>query len=500
MILQRLAFPAGTGACGAGETTTERRIGGNVRARRLVGALGVAAVVAATAAGTGSAADVAVTNANDSGPGSFRAAIAAASGNASIGRVVFSGVGTVELAATVEYTGTQALEIVGNGAVLDGSRLGSDAAAFASQTTGNLVIRTLTVRDAPGEGVAYQVPAGSSGARAVTFDRVQILGNGGHGVLVNDQDFPEIVDPDNGIPRHPAGSAASLLVSVTKSTIADNGHVAGDRDGIRVNEGAAGDLTFTLVDTRVEGNGGDGVELDERGPGDAAFTVSGSRLTGNGPFDPDDLDDGMDVDESLEGDVIGTVIRTVASDNFEEGLDFNENDAGNMDVTLSQLEANGNREEGIDLEEDDDFAGGGNLVVAASQITADRNGVDGGDGGLKIREKGVGDLRVALSRITAGGNLNMPPGSTCARRRKGRSSSRSGRRRPTGTPGRRAVPRVRGGEPDGQRLEARRHRERWRRPSGTRAERGERDADGHSGDPHGNAGGDLILDGVTQAP
>ena len=176
-----------------------------MRARRLVGALGVAAVVAATAAGTGSAADLAVTNANDSGPGSFRAAIAAASGNASIGRVVFSGVGTVNLAATVEYTGTQALEIVGNGAVLDGSLLGSDAAAFASQTTGNLAIRTLTVRDAPGEGVVYQVPAGSSEARAVTFDRVQILGNGGHGVLVNDQDFPEIVRPGQRDPAAPGG-------------------------------------------------------------------------------------------------------------------------------------------------------------------------------------------------------------------------------------------------------------------------------------------------------
>jgi len=357
------------------------------------------------------AADVAVTSANDSGPGSFRAAIVAANGNASIGRVVFAGVGTVSLASTVAFTGTQALEIVGNGAVLDGSLLGGDTDAFAAQTPGNLTIRTLTVRGAPGEGVAYQVPSGSSGTRAVTLDRVRIIGNGGHGVLVNDQDFPDQAgDPDNGVPPNPAGSAASVVVSVTKSTIAENGHRAPDRDGIRVNEGDAGSLAFSLAHTRVEGNGGDGVELDERGAGDVDFTVSGSQLIGNGPFDPGDLDDGMDVDESLDGSVTGTVSRTVASDNFEEGLDLNENDAGDMRLVLSQLEADGNREEGIDLEEDDDFAGGGDLIVTATQVTADGNGVDDGDGGVKIREKGVGDLRATLSKVKASGNLNIAAG------------------------------------------------------------------------------------------
>src|SRR5262245_53538745 len=311
------------------------------------------------ASGTGSAADVAVTNANDSGPGSFRAAIAAANGDPSIGRVVFAGVGTVELAGTVEYTGAQGLEIVGNGAVLDGSLLAADTDAFAAETPGNLTVRTLTVRDASGEGLSYQVPGGSSATKTVTLDRVQVLGNGSHGVLVNDQDFAEQAgDPDEGEPPNPAGSDASVVVSVAKSTIVGNGNQGNDRDGIRVNEGAAGELAFTLADTRVEGNGGDGVELDERGAGGVDFDVSGSKLTENGPFDPEDFDDGMDVDESLDGDVTGTVTRTIASDNFEEGLDLNENDAGDMNLSLSQLQANGNREEGIDLEEDDDFAGG----------------------------------------------------------------------------------------------------------------------------------------------
>src|SRR5262245_30604169 len=109
--------------CRRAGTRNPRRTGERARGRRFVCALGVVAVAAATAAGTGAAADVTVTNANDAGPGSFRAAILAANGNPSIGRVVFAGVSTVNLESTVAYTGTQSLEIVGNGAVLDGSLL-----------------------------------------------------------------------------------------------------------------------------------------------------------------------------------------------------------------------------------------------------------------------------------------------------------------------------------------------------------------------------------------
>ena len=138
--------------------------------------------------------------------------------------------------------------------------------------------------------------------------------------------------------------------------------------------------------------------MDERGAGDVLVDMFGTEVVRNGEFDPEDLDDGFDIDEYNDGSVIGVVASSVASDNYEEGLDFNENNAGDLRVDLVHVEANGNREEGVDYEEDDDFAGGGDLVTVMTDVTTNGNGADGGDAGLKIREKGVGRSRRDVER------------------------------------------------------------------------------------------------------
>ena len=112
-----------------------------------------------------------------------------------------------------------------------------------------------------------------------------------------------------------------------------------------------------------------------------ASTCSVSQVTGNGRFDPTDLDDGFDIDESDDGSIVGIVFLSSANNNYEEGFDFNENHAGDLRVDMRQVEASGNGEEGIDYEEDDDFAGGGDLVTTMVHVTANRNGAIGGDAG-----------------------------------------------------------------------------------------------------------------------
>jgi hypothetical protein len=199
-------------------------------------------------------------------------------------------------------------------------------------------------------------------------------------------------------------SAASLDVSVANSRFAGNGYSVSDRDGIRINEGGVGSITFNSWNSRMEDNAADGIELDETGDGDVTIDVRHTTISRNGIFDPLDLDDGFDIDEAGAGHIRGQVTSSSANNNFEEGLDFNENDAGDLRVDLSDVEANGNREEGIDYEEDDDFAGGGDLVTVMDRIQTIGNGIDGGDGGLKIREKGVGDLDVTLTNIIASQN------------------------------------------------------------------------------------------------
>ena len=344
-------------------------------------ALVVAAFGAATSS-TAAAGSATVTNSNDAGAGSFRAAVELANGNAAIGNIVFVGnLDPIELQSTVLYNGSQSLMIVGNRAVVDASDLTGTSDAFRAETPGDLSVIGLTIASDAGEGIEYQVPASGSGTKHVSLNGVRVLGvdpeegRGGHGVVINDQTFPEEsgnTDVTPPIPPNPAGSAASLDVSMLNCEFDGNGFDELDRDGLRVNEGGVGDMTIVIRNTLATDNGADGIELDERGDGNVDFTVSGSQITGNGSFhelfppaDPDDLDldDGMDVDESSDGDLIGTVSNSLANDNFEEGWDFNENDAGDFLVDLTNVQASRNLEEGVDFEEDDDFAGGGDLVT-----------------------------------------------------------------------------------------------------------------------------------------
>jgi hypothetical protein len=344
---------------------------------------------------------VVVSNTNDDGAGSFRKAIETANGNTSIKRIEFlPRLSTIKLASTVAYTGAQELSIDGNGTTIDGSTLPANATAFLANGGGNLSLMSLTVRKAPAEGVTVQVPASRTGTIKVTMLDLQILDNKGHGVLVNDQVDQSTTD---GVQPNADGSAASVEVIVTACKFARNGFSVSDRDGLRVNEGGVGSLTFTMSLSQSEGNAADGVELDERGVGDVVFTMVGTQLTKNGIFDPADLDDGFDVDEYNEGNLVGKLVLTTSSDNYEEGFDFNENNAGDMTIEMSLVEANRNGEEGIDLEEDDDFEGGGNLVATMSAVKA--NGNKAGDAGVKIREKGVGDANIKLALVEASNNL-----------------------------------------------------------------------------------------------
>jgi hypothetical protein len=341
-----------------------------------------------------------VSNSNNSGPGSFRAAVLEANGDPGITRIQFTGgVGVVTLQQTVVFTGAQGLTIAGAGATLDGTRVASGP-AFLATGGGDLTLFHLAVQHAPTEGIAIAVPSSATGTVRVELINLDILDNGGHGVLVNDQDNPTGDPNDAGT----AGSPASVDVRVVSTLFKGNGFTEGlsDLDGLRVNEGGPGDLSITVLFSKSEDNGADGIEADERGSGDVHVEMFGSAVTGNGEHDPSDLDDGFDIDENQDGDIVGLISLSAANDNFEEGFDFNENHAGDLRVDMLFVEAKRNGEEGIDYEEDDDFAGGGDLVTRMAFVTA--NGNAGGDAGLKIREKGVGDLDVTLSHTETSDN------------------------------------------------------------------------------------------------
>lgn len=143
--------------------------------------------------------------------------------------------------------------------------------------------------------------------KSFSLINVDIVGNRGHGVVINDQTFPEEAgNPDVSppIPPNPAGSAASVRVVVAGSTFEGNGFGALDRDGLRINEGGEGNLVAIISLTRAIGNGADGIELDERGPGNVQFDIVASHFSRNGSFDTStdpDLDDGIDVESPAPG-------------------------------------------------------------------------------------------------------------------------------------------------------------------------------------------------------
>ena len=342
-----------------------------------------------------------VSNNRDAGTGSLRAAAALANANPAITNIEFrENLRTIALQSPVVFTGPQALTIEGEEATIDAAATGDDGLRVTGG--GNLRIEELTVKNAAGEGIDVEVPATATGTVKVALIELTIADNKGHGVKVNDQVDQSAPD---GVQPPSAGSDASVEVSVVETRFLRNGFSVSDRDGLRVNEGGLGDLTFSMSKSRSEGNAADGIELDERGVGDVKFTVTRSDVIGNGSFDPEDLDDGFDIDEYDEGSLIGTVTRTKANDNFEEGFDFNENNAGDFRVDMTTVEASGNREEGIDFEEDDDFAGGGDLVTTLVSVKANRNGADGGDAGLKIREKGIGNLTATVNGVETSANV-----------------------------------------------------------------------------------------------
>ncbi len=371
-----------------------------------------------------SAATALVLNNRDDGPGSFRHAIERANYNESIDTIQFLlTIRTVYLKSTVVYTGKQPLTIHGHGATIDGSLIvvppdfepsdppTTDGVALAATGGGDLAISGLTIRKAPSEGLAMLIPEDATGTVRLWLFSVEVAGNKGHGVLVNDQLVPTTPDPPVTDPEtppihpNPAGSAAGLEVTVLSSRFVGNGFGAIDRDGLRVNEGAEGDLRVAVRYSVAEDNGADGIEVDERGNGNVIVDMLGSRLGRNGSFSSADFDDGFDIDELDGGDILGQIVLSSANDNYEQGFDFNENDAGDLEVNMLLVEANDNSEEGIEYEEDDDFAGGGNIAATLLGIRANGNGANDGDAGLKLREKGEGDLTATLNGIETLQNL-----------------------------------------------------------------------------------------------
>ena len=135
--------------------------------RRITTFGAVACAVLAGGASSAAADTVQVTNAKNAGPGSFRAAVAAANAHRSVERIVFKPkLKKIKLTHPGRLQRRPGPRDRRQRRHPRRPRLASGAAAaFLANGGGDLSVSGLTVRDSPQEGLEYQVPSGSTGTK-----------------------------------------------------------------------------------------------------------------------------------------------------------------------------------------------------------------------------------------------------------------------------------------------------------------------------------------------
>lgn len=207
--------------------------------------------LAAAAAPRATATAVKVTNGNDSGDGSLRAALE----DPTTTLITFAkGVSTVDIDSTLEYVGDGPLTIQG--------RKNLKIAASGSDDFTLLEIRPpptdsidVTIKQVsfqgiggfsptnqgdpinPGKGIFVKVPLSATGVATVDLNDVKVSDVAYHGIHVSDCN---IVPCGNGSGGGGDGSDASVSVTLKDVTVLDVGNGVFDGDGVRVDERGAG--------------------------------------------------------------------------------------------------------------------------------------------------------------------------------------------------------------------------------------------------------------------
>ena len=360
-----------------------------------------------------------VTNGDNDGPGSLRAALESGATKIRIMRSVDEIVVTEPL----EYTGKRPLALLGSGQVIDGAGVVPNSASVFAVTRGaNVTISNLTVdagggngsgpytRENPGggKGIFVAVPEDRTGTVRLNLWSVTVMGTGNHGVHVSDCSLADACGGGGG--GGGDGSPASVAVRAINVLIEDSGNGKQDADGLRVDERGDGNIRFFAYNSAFNDVGADGVELDEGNNGNVFVNVFDSTFDRNGeycligdfvkgdPCDDDgepDVDDAFDVDEAGPGSVIGYVRNLTVVNNFDEGLDFDEEGPGGFNLRIANVFAQNNEDEGIKVSEEDD----GSNRVRLSDITA--------DGDLEFEEEDHGILDIAIRNSFVGDDMKL---------------------------------------------------------------------------------------------
>lgn len=387
------------------------------------------------AASLANAMPAAVTNGNDTGAGSLRAAIEAGAQD-----IVIATDQDIMITSPLVYSGSQPLSIIGTGqtistlehitllTVSEGANLTVIGVNFAGP--GGYDINNQAPEGQAGKGIFVDVRDDQTGTVKLVLKDVTVSGVANHGVHVSDCDLAD--DCGGGGGGAGGGSDAQIVVELDNVTIDGVGLGKFDADGLRVDERGEGNIFMTASNSSYINVGADGVELDEGQSGGVRATVTNSSFADNGSYcDPAQLegelenflagvDDEGEFDESeqitpdsLPGPVTGSaddgcfeyVVDTYDSGfveayeyaiDVDDGFDIDEAGEGSLIATVVSSTVTDNLDEGIDFDEEDN--GSINVVFVGTIATGNT------DDGFKMSEEGGAGVRGLVTDSEASSN------------------------------------------------------------------------------------------------
>ncbi|MDA7427344.1 hypothetical protein PGB28_02655 [Primorskyibacter aestuariivivens] len=388
-------------------------------------ALSIAALATAWGSTVLAETTILVTNANDSGDGSLRAALESAAASDTARQIVIVTKDDIAIASTLTYAGQAAIAIHGQGQTVS---LAGNATLLAATAGANLTIRNLNFAGpggfdiqnrgdlngaSAGKGIFVDVRDDQTGLVVLSLDTVTVSGVAGHGVHVSDCTLADACGGGGGGAGE--GSPASIAVDFDNVTIDNVGNGSFDADGLRVDERGAGDILFAATDSLFTRVGADGIELDEGQAGGVYVTETGSRFVNNGGYcDPailsaflpaeaeGEFEQGARAEADIPGPVTGSpddacIEREVAlyddgsveeyefGLDLDDGFDIDEAGPGGLDVVMINSEISNNLDEGVDFDEE----GPGGITASFIGTTASGNT----DDGYKLSEEDAGGIQ-----------------------------------------------------------------------------------------------------------
>ena len=302
-----------------------------------------------------------------------------------------------------------------------------------------------------GKGIFVDVRDDQTGTININLKNVRVEGVANHGIHISDCNLADKCGSGSGGAGE--GSSASINVVLDNVTIFDAGNGKFDADGFRVDERGDGDINFTALNSKFLYVGADGVELDEGQKGNVVANVTNSTFSNNGAYcdpkllkaympaedegefednqraknsipskikgSPDDgcferevelypsgfvkefefgidLDDGFDIDEAGQGNLVVNIDRSRIVGNLDEGLDFDEENNGDMFLQIKNTVAMNNTDDGIKNSEND----GGSIIALFEGI----NSIDNGGKGIVVEEEDTGNIQGFVQSTFTRGN------------------------------------------------------------------------------------------------